>query len=376
MSVAATPFRLPPSWKGQDADALLKGAAFQIVRAGEPAPAGVLTAKGVSPGVRMSRGRDRAEAGPTGVPWVDSNGWLVRLNRALHPQSAVWIDAPATNRYELAIADAAAHGGRWIVSFDDALATGIAARNSEAMGIWKRIAAASSFFAAHAAWDAFVPQAVVGVISDFTGPNQFLGQELLNLLARAGQHYRVVCKDHVALDGLRAIVYADQEPPSAPLRQQALAFVEAGGLLITVPKWGSAPGRPLPGEHPRFDVRAQGKGRIAIAHSEPGDPYQLASDAAILISHRHDLIRFWNGGACGSYYAMSPDRTKAVAHLLFYADRPLTEASVRIAGRYRTARMLTFDHPDGIKVEAQFQKDAVEVRLPQVSDYVAIELEV
>jgi hypothetical protein len=394
--------RWPNSWTSPAALDLLKGSAIDFliapdvaalervrarakelgIRVAASAPAGVTLAEGSWPGIKLSReGGDRVDTGPTGAPWVDSNGWLVSLTRAQHAGSAVWVDAPPKDRprftaasYLLAMADTGAYGGRWIVSLDDRLATGVAAGNSDALTAWKRIAAASGFFAAHHAWDDYTPESVVGVVSDFTGKNEFFGRELLNLLARAGRHYRVILKDKPAFGGLRAILYADEEPPSNALRQAALAFVEAGGLLITGPQWGEAPGKPMAASGPlQFSIRAIGKGRMAVAAERPDDPYVLAGDAAVLISHRYDLVRCWNAGASGSSYAVSPDRKQALVHLLFYADRGPTEASVRIAGRFSAVRMSTADHPAST-IDAQFQKDAVEVHLPQVPPHVALEL--
>src|SRR5947207_15975695 len=43
------------------------------------APPGITVVKGEWPGVRMSQGNGESSAGPTGVPWVDSNGWPGRL---------------------------------------------------------------------------------------------------------------------------------------------------------------------------------------------------------------------------------------------------------------------------------------------------------
>ena len=358
-------------------------AGFTIVDPDSP-PSGITVVKGQWPGVKMSRGGGtETETGPTGTPWVDSNGWAIRLAEAFSPESEVWVNAPPKQNprpaaYLLAIADSAAYGGRWIIEMDTQLAAGIAARQSESIQTWKNISAAAGFFAAHKAWAACVPEAVVGVISDFAGKNEFLSRELLNLLARSGQHYRIIIKDRTQpFTGLRALIYADAEPPSDSLRKQILAFVAAGGLLITGPKWGVAPGRPAPrDEHPRFSSRVLGQGRVAVAHSDPNDPYLLANDSVVLVSHRYDLVRFWNGGAVASYYSMARDRKQAVVHLLFYSDRGPDSASVRIAGRYRAAKMWTLDQPGARKVELESQADALEVHLPAVSHYVALELEV
>jgi hypothetical protein len=172
------------------------------------------------------------------------------------------------------------------------------------------------------------------------------------------------------------VIYADAQEPSSALRKQVLSFVSAGGTLIASPKWGAVPGAPAKpdDEGPVFSVRALGKGRVALAAAAPGDPYQWANDTVVLVSHRYDLIRFWNSGATGSFYATTPDRKHAVAHLLFYANRGPDAASVRIAGHFRTAKGWTPDGPLE-KMETENQQDAIEVHLPQVPQYVALELD-
>jgi hypothetical protein len=358
------------------------------MRVADPAalPAGILAIKGEWAGVRMSESGDGASAGPTGVAWVNSNGWAIRLAAALHPSDAIWVLAPpagnsvnTADSYVITLAESAAYGGRWVIALDKTFATALAAKKPESMAAWKRICDAAGFFAAHKEWTSYSPQATIGVISDFAGKNEFFGGELLNLLARAGQHYRILLTDQVpaaSLEGLRAVIYADATPAPAALRDRILAFVQAGGLLITHPKWGGADASRLPAEdHPRFTLHAAGKGRIALATEADPDPYLWANDAAILVSHRYDLVRFWNGGATSSFYTMSPDRKRAVVHLLFYSDRGPDAASVRVAGRYRAARIAAAGLPAPQNVKMISQKDAVEVHLPQVSQYVALELE-
>ena len=388
-----TPMRWPSAWTDPSALSLLKGTAVNYllidktpaldpVRAAaiqqglhvDPSPA-VHIVKGEWPGIRIARnsGSD-ATAGPTGVPWVDSNGWRVRLASALNPQSAIWVDAPpkentiaTADSYVMAISDAAAYGGRWIVSLD----------KSGSMEAWKRITAALDFFAAHKDSAQYVPKATVGVVSDFSGSNEALSRELLNLLARAGQHSRIILKGQAtdaSFQSLRALIYPDVVEPSPALRKEVIAFVEAGGLLITGPAWGMASSTAAPNQHPRFSLGALGKGKIAVANKAPNDPYMLANDASVLISHRYDLVRFWNSGAVGSYYTIAPGRTRAVVHLLFYADRGPDSASVRIAGPFRTAVLSTIDHPSPLSVKTKTGPGWIEVYLPPVSQYAALEL--
>ena len=408
MTAPWTPMRWPDGWKDPATLALLKGTAidhlligngpelsavksraaqdgFHVSQPGAP-PAGVEIVKGQWPGVKMERGGG-ASAGPTGNPWVDSNGWAIRLAAALHPETAVWVDAaPAGNAfitagsYLIAVADSAAYGGRWIVSLDKPLAVALAAGKSDALATWRRLTATAGFFAAHKAWPGYVPMAVVGVVSDFTGDNEFFSQELLNLLARAGQHCRILPKDRItdaSLVSLRAAIYADAEPPAPALRKQILAFVAAGGMLVTVPKWGEVPGTPIKNDgNPRYSLRALGKGTVAVAVAGSDDPYLWANESVVMVSHRYDLVRFWNSGAAGSFCTVAPDGRQAVVHLLFYANRGPDSAAVRIAGRYRAARAYTTDNPAATKVEFVPQTDAVEIHLPPVSQYVALELDI
>jgi hypothetical protein len=62
--------------------------------------------------------------------------------------------------------------------------------------------------------------------------------------------------------------------------------------------------------------------------------------------------------------------------LLFYANRGPDIATVRIAGPYRKVKASMVDTPEIAGVRAEAQKDGVEVYLPQVSQYVALELSI
>jgi hypothetical protein len=351
-------------------------------------PSGVKVVEGKWPGVKLSEtgAVDTAVAGPTGNPWVDSNDWKIRLTRALHPGIEVWVDATPqeprlfTESYLTALAETAAYGGRWIISLDQQLAAGIANQRPEAILTWKKMTNTADFFASRRDWSTYIPQAVMGIISDFSGHNEFFKQEILNLVARINQQYRIVLKSRVSsssLSGLRAVVYLDEDPPAPVLWKQIINFVQAGGMLITGPGWGRLPRTlAMADKHPRYILHSAGKGRIAIARANLDDPYLAANDAAVLISYRHQLLRFWNGGAVGSFFTMSTDRRRAVVQMLFYASARGGDPSVRVVGRYRSARLLTLDEPAPRNLEMEIQQEAVELHLPTISQYAAVELEI
>ncbi len=446
MSMEFTPMRWPDQWKNPSAVSLLKGTSINCllvedettlqpvisearrnglrVMKAKSTPPGVTVVSGVWPGIKMSQSghRDESSTGPTGAPWVNSNGWKVRLAAALNPQSAVWVEVapenPPRGSYTLCFSDAAAFGGRWIISLDEQLARGIQAGNREALESWQDLVRAANFFAAHSSWSGYTGEAVVGVVSSFSGENEFLSHELLNLLTRTWEQYRIIPKDKFSMAqvaGLRAVVYPDSDPPSADLRKQILDFVGNGGLLVTGPQWGEVPGNPdqsgptvwkaceearggLLGNStgwnlPRYNCRALSRGRIAIAKSDAADPYLLANDTVAFVSHQHDLLRFWDVGAVNAYLSTAPDRKRSVAQMVFYVPemvgrrrrrfgQPRT-TTVRVAGQYRTAQLLTFERSTRLptvtsslseKVGVRIQKDAVELHLPRLSHYAAVEL--
>jgi hypothetical protein len=315
------------------------------------------------------------------------------LTTAMHPESTVWVDAPPKGprlfpqSYVVAVADSAARGGRWVISLDDQLAASIAAQAPAAMATWKRVTAAAGFFHTHEQWPAHIPAALIGVISEFARPNEFLGQELLNLLDRTNEPYRIIPKSEfsaTSLRGLEAVLCLDADAPSPEMRKLILAFVEAGGMLIGGPDWKGLPGSPAKyDEHPRYQSRVLGNGRMAIAKESLSDPYLLANDSVLLVGHRHDLIRFWNGGAVGSFLTGTADRKRVLAQILFYSERGPNlqrggrgnEVTVWVSGRYRTAHIWTLDQTTSRPVEMVPTKDGVELHLPAVSEYAAVELE-
>ena len=386
--------------------------------------------KGEWPGIRMTPGQGDASAGPTGAPWIDSNGWLVRLTRAREPGATVWVaaDPPPHNeivplsRHLVAVADGAAHGGCWVVTLDKDLADGLAARKPGSLDSWKKLMAAVAFFQAHTEWSAWPVDAVLSVVSSFSGDNEFFSHELLNLMARTNISYGMVETAALrpeALRGLRAALYPDAQPPPAEVRQALLGFAERGGLLIAGPKSGMMTGDPEAGagqtgglslgelrspagpggpartggsapqkwpdssgqagglSHPRYEMRRFGKGRIAMAYKQPEDPYEMAQDAQILLSHRYDLLRFFNGFLLGGYSTVSPDGKRRLAHIVNYGggaddDDP---ATARIAGRFRAAKLWSCDHAEARRLDMAPQKEAVEVPLPGLAVYGGVELE-
>jgi hypothetical protein len=344
----------------------------------------------VWPGVSPSAGGADADAGPTGLPWIDSNGWYVRMVRA-RVQTPVWLmfDPPGkgtvvqAQNYRMAVTDAEAAGARWVISLDDNLRAGLTEGNSSARQSWQQIVAAAGFFERHREWRAYRPLGLVGVISDFEGDNLTMSGEILNLMARRDLLHRVIWKSQAMaqpFSGLKTLVYVDEAQPAPELRRKIVQFVEQGGLLVTTPRWGRE-GKSTNEIHPRFEVVAYGKGRLAISKEDSIDPYVLAGDTQILLSHGNDLMKFFSSSSSGcTQYTTSPDGRKALLQGIGYASGRGGGAlkTLWVRQRYASARMWLIDAAQAVSIEQKPAEDysGSEYHLPaEAQGYIAVEFE-
>ncbi len=342
----------------------------------------------VWPSIKLSEkgDLDSASAGPTGNPWVDSNTWFVQLARTVAPEQAVWAvaDPPekvilSAGSYETAIADAAARGGRWLVSLDGRLLEGLATGTAQALSVWRRINQALAFFERHKDWQAWPPAGFLAVLSDFTGPNEFLSMEALNLISRRQLPIRIVDRmrpNTWSWDGLRAVLDVDQEPPAPELREKLLAFAASGGLLICPPAWSKLiSGRLATEVQPKFRIHQVGKGRVAVSKADFDDPYLLAADAQALLSRRNDMIRLWNAPSALVQCAAARGGRRAIVQLVSYSGRPSEFITLGVLGRWRSARFWTVEANSPVLLKATSVGGMTEFHLPPVSVYAAVELE-
>ncbi len=357
--------------------------------AGAPA---VAVRGNVWPGVNITQGGGDANAGPTSLPWLDSNGWYIQMTRA-RLRAPLWVafDPPgkgtvfSAQSYANAIADSEVAGGRWLISLDDDFRASLAGGAAPALESWKHITATARFFQEHAEWRSYKSLGLVGVISDFSGPNFEVSGEILNLMARRDLLFRVIWKSQAATQPftpLKALLYTDAATPDAALRRKTMEFVEQGGLLVTGPEWG-AEGKPAPPDFPtQFDVRALGKGRLAVARQALSDPYQVAVDAQFLLSHRYDLVKVYNAPSSGcTRFTASADGRKALLQCLSYADAGRRWGGLRtiwVREKYAKTQLWGVGlQPAAINAEPSEEYTGMEYHIPAAAprSYLALEFE-
>jgi len=255
--------------------------------------------------------KGNTDAGPTGNPWIDANGFAIQAARALAPGKPVWVnEATPTKRvlrpddYCLAVCDAAAYGGHWLPSPEE--------------DAWPHIVAAQKLFVEHPEWQAYKPVARLAVISDFAEPHYDLAIETLNLLTRLYVPFEIVP------------------------RARAAAF-------------------PLVLDLDHQDAST--------------DPWELATRTHEKLGRRNDVFRLWNGGSLNAHFTVSPKGGAALLQLINYAARaPGQAVTAGVMSKYGSARIITLEHPQGQTIELHHVRDGVEIYAPRFSVYAAIEL--
>lgn len=344
------------------------------------------TTGNVWPGLRLETMKgDVAIAGPTGVPWVDSNGWFSLLAHELTAGKALWLDfePPASSTslhptsYGLAISDSRAYGSRWIVSLDDKLRAALVKSDSKAMGVWGKLCATLAFFEHHQEWQAFRSQGVLAVIADFRGDNEFLGREVLNLFSRQQVQFLIMESSRAlsnALDGLKAILWLDTEPPNSEQRSKLLAFARQGGVVIAAAYWGPPEARAIKMDtYPGYNVYSTGQGLIDVPGDGFQDPYQVAVDAHLLASRRNDLVRLYNPGSTSCRASIDPGSRKRLVQILNYSSNPADFVTLWANTRSHSAHLWRPETLAPLPVQGIDAKPGIEFSLPAISVYSALE---
>jgi hypothetical protein len=344
---------------------------------------------GVSDGLWPGIPQDVNQAGgPTNLPWVSSNGAVLRIAQALAPDKGVWIefDPPAqmtqsAEAYMLAVADPACYGARWVISLDDALRTDLTANKQPAVDTWKKVTGMLAFFEQHNQARTYQQMGPLAVVSNFTGPDWFLGEETLNLLPRVRQPYQVIARSRAmdaSFDGLQAVFYVDQEPPEPLLRQKLIAFANGGGTVFVSSRWPKPEGQPAEAEpYLLFSLHALGKGRLEVCKEDHPNTYDTVADIQVILSHRNDLLRLYNAPSMNFFCQASAQGGREVIHLLNYSRRPASDGPlIYVKEPHRSARLVSPEFASPVELQwAPQEAGGAELSLPRISVYGAVVLE-
>jgi hypothetical protein len=352
------------------------GSMLVIEIAKEPTPsrwnsAPIVAVEGVAPSAH-NLSEMGIRGAPSSEPWIESNIWLVHSLTITAPPRPLWISSqlehPSAVDYARAVADAAAAGGRWIVSLDDPLRAKLRIRDPSALEAWRRLSSYLKFAESRSRSRGVAPYGNVGIVLDPEASNQDVTDEYLKLAARRQVPYRVIARSEMnaaALANFRALVATAVNPPSATERKLLQEFAENGGLVIAGPAWGGAP------KAERFSEVQTGKGRVAV-YRDP-DPETVARDLKELLSDDElgvvpfnvpSVITFARGGA----------EESLVVELVNYFDHPAEAITLRVAGKFRSARMETPESP-ALDLPLREAEGRTEVTIPKLLLWSAVSIQ-
>ena len=333
---------------------------------------------------------DTAIAGPTGIPWVNSNAWFSLLARELAPGRTAWLDFDPPDAstllhptsYSLAVADCRAYGSQWIISLDDKLRAALLKATPQAKGTWEKMCEAVAFFESHREWEAFEAQGVLAVISDFRGENAYLSGEVLNLLNRRQVQFQIIDRSKslpAPTPSLKAILWVDKEAPSPEEHSYLLAFARQGGLVIAQAYWG--PSDVMPGKKNlslHYKMYNLSKGQIAVAEEGFEDPYQVAVDTHLLVSRRNDLARLYNPGMTNCHCSgdfTSPRHRKRLVQVLNYSSEPAEFVTLWVNARAGSAQLWQPGTKEARTLQGGVASPGTDFGLPPLSICCALEFE-
>ncbi len=310
---------------------------------------------------------------PSSEPWIESNIWLAHSLTVTAPPRPLWISSQLEHAsavdYARAVADAAAAGGRWIVSLDDPLRAKLRAGNPSALETWRRLSSYLKFAESRSQGRALARYGNVGIVLDAAAANQDVADEYLKLAARRQVPYRVITRSEMnaaALANFRAVVATAVDPPSATERKLLQEFAENGGLVIAGPAWGGAP------QAERFSEVQTGKGRVAV-YRDP-DPETVARDLKELLSDDELGVVPFNVPSVITFARGGGPEEPLVVELVNYFDHPVEAITLRVAGKFRSARMETPESPT-LDLPLREAEGRTEVTIPKLSLWCAVSIQ-
>ncbi len=353
-----------------------RSAALIISIAAEPAPvrtsgAPLLAVEGVQPSSRHPM-EDGIRATPTTEPWIESNMWRVRSFRLGTKSRPIWIShgpkAASRAYYAKSVADAAAAGGRWVVTLADDLRAKLFLKDPEALASWRDIAAYLRFAEEHADWRNWAPYGNVGIILDTAGKYPDVSDEYLNLVARRQVPYRVIERSQLnpaALEAFHAVLAADLAPPTEAERKMLSAFAENGGVVVAGASWGNGP------KNDPFAELRQGKGRVVIYKDDPPEPDAVARGLTEFLEPEVIGLTTFNVPSVLTY-ASTSDR-RVLVQLVNYADRPFdARITLRVNGSFKNARQYRPEGPPADLAMQPAENGRTQVAIPKLGMWGAV----
>ncbi len=288
------------------------------------------TSQGLWPGIQIDHG-GVVRSGPTSNPWIDTNTGFLRFLRAA-TDATLWIgvrpppkSAQTVERYQVAIADAAMSGARWIVALDDDLDRRLLAGDPQARDDWKRMMDCLSFFENKTEWNNYRPYSRFALVQD-SESGGLLSAGLLDMLTVQHTAVRPILTRRLSMESLHGasvVLNVDAESLGAQQKQALEDFAASGGVLVNPPKgW-------------RFPATSE---KQLVPDRRQANQIQGIWEVTYNATARKNFgARTFNTSSVLYSLLATRDVKSLLIHLLNYADYAAETVSVQVLGQWKHA---------------------------------------
>jgi len=332
--------------------------------------------------------RETIKAGATSRPWVEANGYLVGYLRALYPEMRPVLGyqmdaeagvkpgkAPALSKLELALIEAWAAGGNYVLSLTPEHQQALTAGNAKARTTWRALGRTARWLRSNVALfrQPTLPNITMLVESGETT------EEIASLMYRQNASPRLVRSADLTAEGLRrcrVLVTAGIRPPGTELRARILAHAEAGATVVTdaygKDAWWRAGACKLARAFEDREFYTLGRGRLVVYKEEIQDPGDFALDVLDLAGPER-AMRTWDYGAVIGLATSAPagGPGKAVLGVVNYGHPMRYDLIAQIYGHFSEATLLRPDARE-LKLKLAQRGPNTEVVLPTLNLLAAI----
>ncbi len=318
--------------------------------------------EGFWPGIQV-QSNGAVKAGPSGTPWIDTNGGLLRSVGA-RTGAMLWVGVrPPTGmvlkveRYLQAMADAAMSGGRWVIALDDDFARRLAAGDAGARKDWGRMMGLAAFFEERKPWRGLKSCSKLAIVQDpVDGP--VLAAGVIDMISTRHTPTRVVAEDRLdagSLAGAGYTVAVNPERLTAGQKQVLQAFTRGGGTLLTGPTgWRTG---------------------LALEKQESDRLNDIWHEVQSMIGRRNMGVRLFNVSSMLSNVLGDGTGKQMVVYLLNYSNYPVEAVTLHLTDKYRRATLYAPGHAPAPLELYGTEEEGTGVDIERVSVFAAVYLE-
>ena len=343
--------------------------------------AAIVIKDGVWSGASMPEREEPVTAGATARPWVNANGYRIGYLHALYPgrppilgyspdsEAGLKPDKPpALASLELALIDAWAAGGNYVLTLTPEHRQELLSGKPEALAVWRTLGRTARWLRENAA-----------LFRQPTLPNITLlvergdtTAELANLMYRQNASPRLVnAANPPAPDPLHCavLVAAGIRSPSASVADRILAHAEAGATVVTDVAGDDAWWRYKGWKSERaFEDRTffkAGRGRLVAYAQKIQDPGDFAFDVIDLAGINRP-VRLWDNGAVIALTASNEDGKDVLRAVNYGPPFRSTEILAQVPGHFSSAHLLRPEAPP-LSLKVALRGPNTEVAIPALN---------